>query len=138
MVHRLMEYWLITKATTNKCRRGLSNIQTQQQTTSATEHSSNSMIARTRNIEVIQGRLKCNANASFSIQQNITCIVMSLWDEEGAFVLANTIWLYSVYPIEVGETPDLYHAIKWANDMHFDNIDFVLDSKTIMDAFYNN
>jgi len=78
------------------------------------EHPSNSMIAGTRNIEVIQGRLKCKVDAS--------------WDEEGAFMLAKTIWLSSVYPIEVGETLGLYHAIKWASCMHFDNIDFVLDS----------
>jgi len=34
-----------------------------------------------------------------------------------------------------GETLGLFHGLQWAADMGFDNVDFILDSKTIIDAF---
>ena len=31
----------------------------------------------------------------------------------------------------------LYHALQWASDMHLDNIDFEVDSKTTKDTLYS-
>lgn len=38
--------------------------------------------------------------------------------------------LYSFYHVEVGEALGLFHALERLSDMQFDNVDFVLDSKT--------
>jgi len=61
-----------------------------------------------------------------------------IWDDFGTFVLANVLQFYQVYPVAVGEALRLYHALQWMQDMHFDNIDFELDSKITRDAFRSN
>jgi len=55
---------------------------------------------------------------------------MCLRDDEGAFVLANTMWLSLVCTVDLGEAFGLYHVINWVCDMQFDNVDFVLDSNS--------
>ena len=58
-------------------------------------------------------------------------------DYSGAFVLAKMLQFNSIYPVEVGESLGLFHALQWMNDMKFDNIDFVVDSETTTDAFHS-
>jgi len=82
-----------------------------------------------------QGRLKCNIDTAFSEQFRRTCIGLFLWNDFGTFVLAKMLQFDSIYPVEVGESLGLFHALEWINDMQFDNIDFVLDFKTTTDAF---
>lgn len=82
-----------------------------------------------------QGRFKCNIDAAFSNDMNITGLGMCIRDEEGVFVLAKAIPLPVVHSVHVGEAMDLYYALEWLSDMRFDNFDFALDSKTTVDAF---
>jgi len=81
------------------------------------------------------GRVKCNVDASFSANMNITGIRMCIRDEEGTFVLAKCIPLSILHTVNVGEALGLYYALEWLSDMRFDNVDFALDSKTNVDAF---
>ena len=52
-------------------------------------------------------------------------------------MLAKVLQFDQVYPVVVGEALGLYHALQWMQDMHFDNIDFELDSKITRDAFHS-
>lgn len=62
---------------------------------------------------------------------------MCIRDESGIFVLAKVLNFDQVYPVVVGEALGLYHALQWMQDMHFDNIDFEIDSKITRDAFHS-
>jgi len=84
------------------------------------------------------GRLKCNINAVFSIVLNRVGIGMCLRDDEGAYILAKTMSLSPLVPVNVGKALALYHALQWIRDMRFDNVDFVVDSKTTSDAVSSN
>ena len=84
-----------------------------------------------------RGRLKCNVDASFSNQLNRTGIGICIRDDEGTFVLAQTIPLSPVYSVAVGEALGLFHALQWLSDMQFDDVDVVLDSKITIDAFHH-
>jgi len=83
------------------------------------------------------GRMKCNVDAAFSSHRNKTGIGICIREEGGVFVLARTVSFIGVYPVDIGETLGLYQALQWASDMHLDNIDFEVDSKTIKDALYS-
>lgn len=41
-------------------------------------------------------------------------------------------------PVNVGEALALYHALQCIRDMWFDNVDFVVNSKTTFDAVSSN
>ncbi|KAK2352020.1 hypothetical protein QL285_096731 [Trifolium repens] len=43
-------------------------------------------------LELINGRYKCNIDASFSPHHNRIGIVMCIRDDEGRFILAKTMW----------------------------------------------
>jgi hypothetical protein len=57
-------------------------------------------------------------------------------DEEGSFVLAKTMNFPDVHAVDAGEALGLYHTLEWLSGMHFDNVDFEVDSKTTQMAFY--
>ena len=59
-------------------------------------------------------------------------------DDDGAFVLAKTLSFSPLCSIHVGEALGLFNAIEWLSDMHMDNVDFVVDSKSANDAFHSN
>jgi ribonuclease HI len=82
-------------------------------------------------------RYKCNIDAAFSNQFQRTRIGFCLRDDSRTFVLAKTLQFNHLYPIAVGEALGLFHALQWLQDMHFDYIDFELDSKVTRDAFYS-
>jgi len=83
------------------------------------------------------GRFKCNINAAFYKTFKRTGIGVCLRDDHGTFVLAKVLQYDQVYSVVVGEALGLYHAIQWMHDMHFDNVDFELDSKITRDAFHS-
>jgi hypothetical protein len=61
-----------------------------------------------------------------------------LRNDSGTFVLAKMLQFDLVYPVAVGESVGLSHALQWMNDMQSDNIDFELDSKIMNDAFHSS
>jgi len=83
------------------------------------------------------GRFKCNIDAAFSKTFQRTGIGVCLRDNHGTFVLAKVLQYDQVYPVAVGEALGLYHAIQWMQYMHFNNVDFELDSKITRDAFHS-
>lgn len=83
------------------------------------------------------GRYKCNIDATFSAQYNRTGIGMCLRDEHGAFVLAKTMSFSPMFPVATGEVTCLLQVMQWIHDIQFDNVDFVVDSKTTVDAFHS-
>jgi ribonuclease HI len=84
------------------------------------------------------GRVKCNIDAAFSDQFNKTGIGICIRDEDGTFILAQSIPILPNCPVVMGEALALYKAIEWLSDMSFDSVDFCSDSKTITDAFNKN
>jgi len=60
-----------------------------------------------------------------------------LRDDNGAFVLAKTMSLSPMSSVAVGEALGLLYAMQWMQDMQFDNVDFVADSKITTDAFHS-
>ena len=84
------------------------------------------------------GRYKCNVDAAFSDHFQRTGIGMCLRDDAGTFVLAKTLQFDHYFPVAVGEALGLFHALQWMQDMHFDYIDFELDSKVTRDAFHSH
>jgi ribonuclease HI len=86
----------------------------------------------------LPGRLKCNIDAVFSTVLNRVGICMCLRDDEDAYMLAKTMSLSPLVSVNVGDALAFYHALQWIRDMGFDNVDFVLDSKTTSDAISSN
>jgi len=84
------------------------------------------------------GRLKCNIDASFSQSMNHVGIGICVRDNDGAFVLVKTMSLSPLCSVPVGESLGLFNDVEWLSDMHMDNVDFVVDSKTTNDTFYSN
>jgi len=83
------------------------------------------------------GRYKCNVDVAFSDQFQRTGIGVCLWDDTRTFVLAKALQFDHYFPVAVGEALGLFHALQWMQDMHFDYIDFELDSKVTRDAFHS-
>jgi hypothetical protein len=86
----------------------------------------------------LQGRLKCNVDASFSTSLNKTGIDMCIRDAEGTFVLAKTFNFSPLCAVPLGEALGLLYAIQWLRDMALDHVDLALDSKIVTDAFLKN
>jgi hypothetical protein len=61
----------------------------------------------------LQGRLKCNVDASFSTSLNKTGIGMCIRDAEGTFVLAKTFNFSPICAVPLGEASGLLYAIQW-------------------------
>lgn len=80
-------------------------------------------------------RYKCNIDASFSSSLNKVRLGMCLRDEEGNFMVAKTTWFSSLCIVNAGEAMSFYTALYWVANLHFDNVDFVLDSKKVVDSF---
>jgi len=59
-------------------------------------------------------------------------------DDNEAFVPAKTMSFTPLCFVPVGEPLDLFNVIKWLSDMQMDNVNFVMDSKTINDDFHSN
>jgi len=59
---------------------------------------------------------------------------MCLKDDDGAFLLARTDWFAPLCDIEVGEAVGLHKTSDWISNQQFDNVDFVLDCKRVVDC----
>ena len=77
------------------------------------------------------GKYKCNIDASFCTSLNrVGC----LRNDGGAFVLVRMEWLAPLCDVEVGEAVGLHTALDWISNQQFDNVDFVLDCKKVVDC----
>ncbi|KAK2398440.1 putative mitochondrial protein [Trifolium repens] len=84
----------------------------------------------------LQGRLKCNVDASFSESLNSTGVGMCIRDADGTFVLAKTFNFSPRCVVPLGEAMGLLFAIQWLRDLAIDHVDIALDSKIVTDAFH--
>jgi ribonuclease HI len=84
----------------------------------------------------LQGRLKCNVDASFSESLNSTGVGMCIRDADGTFVLAKTFNFSPRCAVPLGEAMGLLFAIQWLRDLAIDHVDIALDSKIVTDAFH--
>jgi len=59
---------------------------------------------------------------------------MYLRDDPGVFILAKTTWfsLLCECDVDVGEVVGLHTPLEWMGDLRFDNVYFVLNSKTVV------
>jgi len=80
------------------------------------------------------GRYKCNIDASFSTSLNMVGLGMCLRDDDGVFVLAKMEWFAPLCDIDVGEAIGLHTALDWISNQQFDNVDFALDCKRVVDC----
>jgi len=80
-------------------------------------------------------RLKWNIDVAFAPEVNRTDIGVCVRDANGAYVLAITRSFTPMTSVDVREALDLHHAFQWLHDMRMNNVDFVVDSKTTVDAF---
>jgi len=81
-------------------------------------------------------RYKCNVDAFFSDSFDRVGIGICIRDEEGAFVVARTEWFSPMLGVDVGEALGLLKAMEWVRDLHLWNMDFEVDSKTVVDIVY--
>ena len=81
------------------------------------------------------GRYKCNIDASFSSTMNKVGIGICLRDDRGEFVSAKTDCFSPLCDVAVGEAIGFHTALKWMADLHYDNVNFALDSKIVVDHF---
>jgi len=84
------------------------------------------------------GRYKCNIDASFSDSLNMVGIVICIHDDQGEFVVARTDCFSPLCDVDVGEVVGLHTALQWMADLHYDHVDFVLDSKYVVERFNPN
>ncbi|XP_058747206.1 uncharacterized protein LOC131620218 [Vicia villosa] len=77
------------------------------------------------------GRLKCNIDASFS--QNKVGISIYIRNDAGQFIAARTEWFSPCTYVAIGEAIGLLTTIKWVINLGFDNMDFELDAKQVVD-----
>jgi len=61
--------------------------------------------------------IKCNINTSYSSLWNRNGIEICLRDEDGVYVLAQTMSLSIKYSIDVGEALGLSNVLQWFADM---------------------
>jgi hypothetical protein len=69
------------------------------------------------------------------MSRNILGIGMCIRDDESLFVLPKAMWFLLVCSVDVGEALELYHVIRWINDLQLTNVDFEVDSKRVDDYF---
>jgi len=84
------------------------------------------------------GRYKCNIDASFSNSLNMVGIGICIRDDQGQFVMAKTDCFSPLCDVDIGETVGLHTTLQWVADLHYDHVDFVLDSKSVVDRFNSN
>jgi ribonuclease HI len=129
----LIEHWSSANSTTQDLappsapQRGLVH---------ANHNSSSSSLTDTVWQRPSSGRLKCNIDASFYNSLNRTGIGVCIRDDEGSFVMAKTINFCPKCSVPLGEALGLLHALRWLRDLRKDNIDFVSDSKIVIEAFH--
>ncbi|XP_058767513.1 uncharacterized protein LOC131641227 [Vicia villosa] len=79
-----------------------------------------------------RGRFKCNIDAAFS--HNKVGFGACIRDELGNFIVARTEWFSPCTDVVIGEALGLLKAVNWVHDMGYDNMDFELDAKRVVDS----
>ncbi|AES65960.1 hypothetical protein MTR_2g059470 [Medicago truncatula] len=59
-------------------------------------------------------------------------------DDQGDFVMAKTDSFSPLCDVDVGEVVGLHTTLQWMADLHYDNVDFVLDCKSVVEHFNSN
>jgi ribonuclease HI len=85
----------------------------------------------------INGRVKCNIDASFSSTLNKVGIGMCIRNDYGEFILAKYDQFDPICDVRSGETLGLLLALKWVHELNLGPVDFELDSKIVMDNFHS-
>lgn len=62
------------------------------------------------------------------------CLGMCIRNDVKEFVLAKTDWFAPLCDIDLGEAVGLHTALQWVSNLQFDNVDFALDSKRVVDC----
>lgn len=57
-------------------------------------------------------------------------------DDVGDFVSALIEWFSPLHDVTIGEAVGLHRTLQWVSYIHFDHVDFVLDSQQIVDSFH--
>ena len=50
-------------------------------------------------------------------------------------MLARTTWFSPLCDVTIGEAIGLHMALQWVSDLHFDNVDFILDLQQVVNYF---
>jgi hypothetical protein len=66
---------------------------------------------------------------------NMVGIEICLRDDRGEIVSAKTDCFSPLCDVAVGEAIGFHTALKWMSDLHYDNVDFALNSKIVVDHF---
>lgn len=61
-------------------------------------------------------------------------IGMCIRDDACDFVLTKASWFSPICDVDIGEAVVFLTALEWTSDLQFDNVDFTLDSKKVVDA----
>jgi len=83
----------------------------------------------------MEGRFKCNIDASFSKHLNRVGIGTCIRDDSSSFVLARTEWFSPLCDVHVGEALGLLSALEWVHLLQLEPINFELDAKRAVDSF---
>jgi len=83
----------------------------------------------------MEGRFKCNIDASFSKHLNKVGIKICIRYDSGSFVLAKTEWISPLCDVHVGEALGLLSALEWVHLLQLEPINFELDAKRAVDSF---
>jgi hypothetical protein len=67
---------------------------------------------------------------------NMVGIGLCLRDDACEFVLAKTDCFSPLCDIDVGEAVGLHTTLEWVTDLQFDNVDFPLVYKKVVDQFW--
>ncbi|XP_058776277.1 uncharacterized protein LOC131650592 [Vicia villosa] len=82
-----------------------------------------------------RGRLKCNIDASFF--HNKVGIGACIRDDTGQFIVARTEWFSPCTDVAIGEALGLLKTLNWVHELGFDNMNFELDAKRVVDSVTN-
>lgn len=83
-------------------------------------------------------RYKCNINGFFYDSLNMVGIDICIRYDQGEFVMAKANCFSPLCDDDVGETVGLHTTLQWVVDLHYNHVDFILDSKSIVERFNSN
>ena len=78
-------------------------------------------------------RNKCNIDASFSSSLNKFGLGMFIRNDVDEFERAKMDQFAPLFDVDVGEAVGLHTTLQWVSDLQFDNADFALDFKRVVD-----
>jgi hypothetical protein len=63
---------------------------------------------------------------------------MCIRDDQGQFIPTKTGWILPILEVDIGEALGLFSALNWVNKLRLEDVDFKLDSRTIVMRFIIN